>query len=535
LLNNWILLAAGGGGIVAILAGFLFWRRRRAMAQEEELSTLTPPSTTGGTTSLMDNSVVRQPGGQSLDTMSSQTAQTDFSQAGPGSIDTDEVDPVAEADVYMAYGRDAQAEEILLDARQKDPGRVAIGLKLLEIYSGRKDVKQFEALATDLYGQTGGVGGDWNKVAAMGRVLDPNNPVYRGIVSAVPAGAATPAPAPVAPATPATPVTPAAAPAAPAYTGTVGTATAVGKSTAPSSAPPIAPPTRPIAGAAPAAPQGRPPAAPRLSPEVKADLPNLDFDIGTRIAPLSEEAMQENKASQSAPLDFDLGGDTLTPDTLIPADQEIAAGQGAKPAVKSGADQMPVDDGVEFDVSLTESTFLGRLPRERPVDMASIDLDLQSPELDIADLEPQPSTKTREDAFREVQVSTAVNPVFATEQMETVLTPAMDFSAQSETTVNADFATEQMKTQVVSDVPASQAETAFNYDLAGQHAETIVGPADQAVETASEEVATKLDLARAYEEMGDVEGARELLQEVLKEGNASQRETAQSILAKLGG
>jgi pilus assembly protein FimV len=49
-------------------------------------------------------------------------AQTDFSQAGPGSIDTDEVDPVAEADVYMAYGRDAQAEEILLEARQKDPG-----------------------------------------------------------------------------------------------------------------------------------------------------------------------------------------------------------------------------------------------------------------------------------------------------------------------------------------------------------------------------------------------------------------------------
>ena len=93
-------------------------------------------------------------------------AQTDFSQAGPGSIDTDEVDPVAEADVYMAYGRDAQAEEILLEAKQKDPKRLAIHLKLLEIYANRKDTKQFETLATDLYSETGGVGADWRLARA---------------------------------------------------------------------------------------------------------------------------------------------------------------------------------------------------------------------------------------------------------------------------------------------------------------------------------------------------------------------------------
>jgi hypothetical protein len=81
--------------------------------------------------------------GQSVDTSNS-LGQTDFSQAGPGSIDTDEVDPVAEADVYMAYGRDAQAEEILLEAKQKDPRRFAIHLKLLEIYLSRKDVKPFD-------------------------------------------------------------------------------------------------------------------------------------------------------------------------------------------------------------------------------------------------------------------------------------------------------------------------------------------------------------------------------------------------------
>ncbi len=72
----------------------------------------------------------------------------------PGTIDTDEVDPVAEADVYMAYGRDTQAEEILLEALQKDPQRTAIHAKLLEIYANRRSLKQFETLASELYAQT---------------------------------------------------------------------------------------------------------------------------------------------------------------------------------------------------------------------------------------------------------------------------------------------------------------------------------------------------------------------------------------------
>jgi pilus assembly protein FimV len=111
---------------------------------------------------------------------------TDFSQSGLSAIDTDEgVDPVAEADVYMAYGRDAQAEEILQDALRADPERVAIYLKLLEIYAQRKSVKQFETVATDLYARTGGRGADWERAAVMGRKLDPENPLYGGQNAAV--------------------------------------------------------------------------------------------------------------------------------------------------------------------------------------------------------------------------------------------------------------------------------------------------------------------------------------------------------------
>ena len=61
-----------------------------------------------------------------------------------------DVDPVAEADVYLAYGRDLQAEEILKEAMRSNPERLAIRTKLLEVYAKRRDTKGFELLATQL-------------------------------------------------------------------------------------------------------------------------------------------------------------------------------------------------------------------------------------------------------------------------------------------------------------------------------------------------------------------------------------------------
>ena len=62
-------------------------------------------------------------------------SEASVSGASVGGGESDEVDPIAEADVYMAYGRDAQAEEILKDALKKDPQRQEIYLKLLEIHA----------------------------------------------------------------------------------------------------------------------------------------------------------------------------------------------------------------------------------------------------------------------------------------------------------------------------------------------------------------------------------------------------------------
>jgi pilus assembly protein FimV len=111
----------------------------------------------------------------------------------------EEVDPIAEADVYMAYGRDAQAEEILKEALQKDASRVPVHAKLAEIYANRKDVKSFEQAALKLKGVSNGAGPEWEKIAALGRSLDPQNGLYAGTggsaaaaPAAAPAGAAAP-------------------------------------------------------------------------------------------------------------------------------------------------------------------------------------------------------------------------------------------------------------------------------------------------------------------------------------------------------
>jgi pilus assembly protein FimV len=48
-----------------------------------------------------------------------------------------------------------------------------------------------------------------------------------------------------------------------------------------------------------------------------------------------------------------------------------------------------------------------------------------------------------------------------------------------------------------------------------------------------QEVATKLDLAKAYKEMGDKDGARELLNEVIKDGDEAQKGQAEQLMAKL--
>jgi pilus assembly protein FimV len=73
-------------------------------------------------------------------------------------------------------------------------------------------------------------------------------------------------------------------------------------------------------------------------------------------------------------------------------------------------------------------------------------------------------------------------------------------------------------------------EITLNLDKTGTSSAAVGAPTKDEL---WQEVATKLDLAKAYQEMGDVAGAREILDEVIRDGDAQQRDSAQTLMQQL--
>ena len=168
--NPWAL--AGGAGLVALLAGFGLYRFTRPKKDSGETSFLE--------SRLQPDSFFGASGGQRIDTRDAGAASSSSMSYSLSQLDAiGDVDPVAEADVYLAYGRDLQAEEILKEAMRSNPDRMAIRSKLLEVYAKRRDTKGFELLATQMYALTRGEGEDWTKAQELGLQIDPENPLYQ--------------------------------------------------------------------------------------------------------------------------------------------------------------------------------------------------------------------------------------------------------------------------------------------------------------------------------------------------------------------
>ncbi|WP_238587751.1 FimV/HubP family polar landmark protein [Caenimonas sp. SL110] len=160
------------GGILALLLGFGIYR-----AQQRKKSTQVDSSFLESR--LQPDSFFGASGGQRIDTNEGGATGSSMVYS-PSQLDAaGDVDPVAEADVYLAYGRDLQAEEILKEAMRTQPQRVAIHSKLLEIYSKRRDGKAFEQVATEAHGLTHGEGPEWEHICELGKELDPSNALYR--------------------------------------------------------------------------------------------------------------------------------------------------------------------------------------------------------------------------------------------------------------------------------------------------------------------------------------------------------------------
>lgn len=168
------LLPLAGGGLLALLLGYGAYRvvQRRRQNSGVDSSFLE--------SRIQPDSFFGASGGQRVDTANSEMTTGSSMAYSPSQLDAGgDVDPVAEADVYLAYGRDLQAEEILKEAARHNPARISVHVKLGEIYAKRQDRKALEAVASDVFKLTQGEGPDWNRIAELGRELDPENRLYQ--------------------------------------------------------------------------------------------------------------------------------------------------------------------------------------------------------------------------------------------------------------------------------------------------------------------------------------------------------------------
>ena len=417
-------------------------------------------------------------------------------EAGPAATESEqtdeEVDPIGEAELFMNFGRYAQAEEVLKEALNKDPNNLKYLLKLLSVYASQKDVNAFSSFARRV--QDSGDAEAWEQAAAMGRKIDPSNPMYGGASAEedVAAGAETNQETGEAATTDfdldeGKSETPAA----------LDFDLGFGASETEEAAPETAAATEEIAEPETETTEAMPEPAPEET---------MEFQQTTKIEPEqtlgSEEPSQlekttilsseEMRAGQEAPLDFDIttGGEEVSEPAAEQPQAEEAAQSEAEP-------EKAEDLGLDFDISSANPD--ASAPSE-------------SETVDVTAAEEKENEPSLDDLIFDV---TATNPGM----------PAAGSKAEGE----AETAEEGKLAEI------DLGDINLNLDVGEEKApeEAEGKPEAENKDEHWHEVATKLDLAKAYQEMGDAEGAREILDEVVRDGDDQQRETAQALLDQL--
>lgn len=545
-----------GGGAAALLLGGLLVAQRR----KKKVVKVVPEPSILGVPSEPAHSMFAETGGQSVDTNNS-VFNSSFAPSA-SQLDTNEVDPVAEADVYIAYGRDAQAEEILKEALRTHPERYPVRLKLLEIYAARKDQRAFETQAAELYSMTRGQGDEWAQAAALGLTIDPLNPLYQH--TAAPSG-------PVA------------------STEELGQQALLSKElddvfSAPD---PQATPTAALAGEpldfsqhfadamATAQPAPAPVTnAPSTEPAPMEDDHVLDFDLGGLAFEPVESAPAPQAAAEPA---ADLGG-VHDLDFDMSAFEKPAEPPAAEPAVAlDKAEHDPLDFSFDMDFAAPAANPVPQLEvhtdddllapaaaaaastaAAADIEMANLAREFDLPDLPTelqANLPPEPEQPARDPLFDldamdfgldetpraegSVSNSAASIPTAALDEhlFDIPATPAPADAPFAEhdrivlepATPQFDVGGFDLDLPADGSLPLPEVQSLSEPQFAAP-----AEPAEPAALSASHmEMETKLDLAIAYQEIGDKEGARELLEEVIRGGNPEQAARANSMRAAL--
>ncbi|XSG85791.1 MAG: FimV/HubP family polar landmark protein [Methylohalobius sp. ZOD2] len=431
-------LSLGGGSLILLgIAGWMIWRRRQAAAEQaDSLLVEADSESVEGVTEVAPAEVAPGMGGMEV-------AENSFlSEFTPSDFDILEgesasVDPIAEADVYLAYGRYQQAEDLIKQVLDENPKRSDLRLKLLEIFYAKEDSEAYDVYAQEL--QADGADQDtdfWEKVAEMGRELCPQSSLFAEQAQTL-------------------------------------------------------------------APSNR-----DKDPTPSVGLDDEDSDAG-----LAKEAEEG--------LDFDLAAsdnrtgmpeERIATETDQPIEQQVSATEAED---ETGDDS----NGLDFDLEASDMA----------ADMSEEEVATESDQ----PIEPQASTTEAEDETGDD--SNGLDFDLGDFDLEAVENQAHS-SESREQDENADGLafTFDLDSSEEDDAESEQALVGDDHQETQGHQEDESSAEDDYHLSDLDELDTKLDLARAYVDMEDVDAAKEILEDVFSRGSEQQKEEARTLLDQLG-
>jgi len=188
--NTYYLWIVGVGAGTLSLLVWLWWRQRK-LDERSDIRNLFASSTISKAadsksffpTSLENDSTKNA----DVDGKGSFFNELTISDFDAFDTDQSEIDPISEADVYLAYGRYQQAEELIRDVINDQPDRDECKLKLLEIFYSNANNHAFESYANEL--AKAGKKDDvefWAKVSEMGSQICQDSTLFSSKVKGFP-------------------------------------------------------------------------------------------------------------------------------------------------------------------------------------------------------------------------------------------------------------------------------------------------------------------------------------------------------------
>ncbi|MDC3332700.1 hypothetical protein OAV62_00500 [bacterium] len=373
---------------------------------EFEIDELETVETLGEPENIVEEAVIEEAIEFSVDDAAVEAASDEV----PAPISTETGDAVAEADIYIAYGRYQQAIDLLSGAIDSEPARGDLHAKLLSVYIETRDKEAFqqqyakllelsdEQALVQVKESLSAVEGvsDWLDISNLGSVSDADNSVDEGF-----------------------------------------------------------------------------------------DL-DLDLDDDSDLSDLTAE-IESDELSLDEDLDLDLSALDTAEDEETEAEITLNLGDEELQEQEIELDLDAADEDLDLDLDLDLDTDLD-LSGADEVSPEKIDIDLDDMASGLND-----------------------DNVVSFEQLG-------DVSEVEVGTPDVDVTTESV------DLAADSVDATPGFEAAPESDDELDFLAD------GDEVATKLDLARAYIDMGDVEGAKDIIGEVIQDGTSEQKEEAASLL-----